>query len=113
MGKSPITSHVLDTATGKPAQGVSALLELYTENTWKELAQGVTNEDGRIADLLPTTHALKKGVYRLTFNTALYRKEMPSFYPYVPIVFEIQNPEQHYHIPLLLSPYGYTTYRGS
>ena len=108
---SPITTHILDTAQGKPASGVKATLSMQQQDgSWKELAGGVTNSDGRIADLLPEGK-LDKGTYQMTFEVGEYQQE--SFYPYVSIVFQIQHPEQHYHIPLLLSPYGYTTYRGS
>lgn len=110
---SPITSHVLDTALGKPAKGISAVLEFFDGKNWKEIGRGITNDDGRIRDLLPEQNTLKKGIYRLTFDTATYRKETPGFYPYIPIVFEIQQTNQHYHVPLLLSPFGYSTYRGS
>ena len=116
--KSPITTHVLDTAHGHPAQGVGATLEFFENGEWIVLAQGTTNNDGRIMDLLPADKPVQKGVYRLTFDTRAYIDQFSSngnkgFYPYVPIVFEIERPDQHYHVPLLLSPYGYSTYRGS
>ena len=77
---------------------------------WEEIGKGVTNQDGRIGDLLPEHHTLAKGIYKMTFKTGEYQK---GFYPEVPVIFEITEPGQHYHIPLLLSPYGYSTYRGS
>ena len=113
---SPITSHVLDTAKGCPAKGVNAVLELYQPNQhYKKLANSVTNADGRIPDLLPIDTVLDAGVYRLTFDTAAYfaASGAEGFYPSVSVMFEIRNPAEHYHIPLLLSPYGYSTYRGS
>ena len=114
--RSPITTHVLDTARGKPADGIMVVLE-YWENgdTWKVLGKGKTNADGRVADLLPPEHKLAKGVYRLMFDTGTYLHncEVPYFYPCIPIMFEVREPEQHYHVPLLLSPFGYATYRGS
>ena len=108
---SPITTHVLDTAQGKPAPGVNIKLFYETEPLqWLVLGEGQTNSDGRLPSLLPDDHALAKGRYKMTFNTGGYQK---GFYPYVDVVFEITETGQHYHIPLLLSPYGYSTYRGS
>jgi 5-hydroxyisourate hydrolase len=113
---SPITTHVLDTARGKPAVAVKAILETYAEsNEWKELGRGETNTDGRITDLLRDDSRLAPGTYRLTFLTAAYFRSVGAegFYPSVCVVFELREPLSHYHIPLLLSPYGYSTYRGS
>ena len=116
MKRSPITTHVLDTATGSPASGVP--LRLYIENAtdrWTILATGITNDDGRVGDLLPVDHVLETGRYRMRFNTAEYfaQNQTTGFYPYVDVVFEIRDTTPHYHIPLLLSPFGYSTYRGS
>jgi 5-hydroxyisourate hydrolase len=114
--KSPITTHVLDTALGKPASGVRATLEIQSGlNQWKELGSSMTNEDGRAADLLSPNFKLERGLYRMTFDTASYFRQsgVNGFYPFVQIVFEIRDPATHYHVPLLLSPYGYSTYRGS
>jgi 5-hydroxyisourate hydrolase len=105
--KSPITSHILNTALGKPAEGIHATLEFFESHTWKKIGEGTTNSDGRINDLLPSAHALLKGTYRINF------KIQTQFYPEVPIVFKIDHPNEHYHIPLLISPFGYSTYRGS
>jgi 5-hydroxyisourate hydrolase len=112
---SAITTHVLDTSKGRPADGITAILEFQTADGWTELARGSTNTDGRIPDLLPNERKIDSGVYRLTFETGLYleRNHTAGFYPYVSIVFEIKESEQHYHIPLLLSPFGYSTYKGS
>ena len=107
---SAITTHVLDTSKGRPANGITAILEFKTAEGWSELARGSTNADGRISDLLPKETKINPGVYRLTFEVGSY---LQGFYPYVPIVFEIRDPAQRYHIPLLLSPFGYSTYRGS
>ena len=110
---SPITTHVLDTALGKPAAGIPVSLHLQLDGTWRELARGLTNQDGRITDLLQDPK-LKPGKYRLTFDTAAYLGTTGKpFFPEVEVVFEIRDPDQHYHVPLLLSPYGYSTYRGS
>lgn len=108
---SPITTHVLDTALGKPAAGIHIKLSYQVnEAEWLVLSEGETNADGRITNLLPENHTLAKGIYRMHFHTGGYT---PCFYPQVDVVFEIAEPGQHYHIPLLLSPYGYSTYRGS
>ncbi len=113
---SPITTHVLDTAQGKPAKEITAVLAFQGQNNaWQELGSGKTNQDGRITDLLSDVHSLQKGLYKITFETADYFRDCgkKGFYPSVQILFEIEDPNQHYHIPLLLSPFGYTTYRGS
>ncbi len=112
---SGITTHVLDTSRGRPAAGISVILEIKAEGGWQKLGSGTTNNDGRIADLLSKDHQLAAGIYRLTFETGQYFSSVGAsgFYPYVPIVFEIKDPDQHYHVPLLLNPYGYSTYRGS
>ena len=110
---SPITTHVLDTARGKPAVGIPVSLHIQSDGIWKELAGGITNQDGRITDLLRES-TLKPGRYRLTFETGKYLAQSGKpFFPEVEIVFEVHDPAQHYHVPLLLSPYGYSTYRGS
>ena len=114
--RSPITTHVLDTARGVPAAGLPITLEKRSEtDQWEVIARGTTNGDGRIADLLPETYELTRGFYRMVFNTGAYFRmlALDAFYPSVPVIFEIQEPAQHYHVPLLLSPYGYSTYRGS
>lgn len=113
--KSPITTHVLDTSLGKPASGVAAILERLEAGVWCVLGKGVTDADGRITDLLPPEHTLQSGTYRLTFATSEYFRAcgVTGFYPSVPIVFEIHDLSQHYHVPLLVNPFGYSTYRGS
>jgi len=112
---SAITTHVLDTSRGKPAGGVPVSLEVRTEDgAWKTLDKRATDADGRAKMLAEETHA-PRGVYRLSFDTAAYFQalNLEGFYPEVRIVFEVRDPSQHYHVPLLLSRYGYTTYRGS
>lgn len=113
--RSPITTHVLDTALGKPAAGVPISLAYEQPNGFVELAAGVTNDDGRIADLLPAGHVLAPGRYRMRFELSAYARTTGQgcFYPYAEVVFELAGPGEHYHIPLLWSPYGYSTYRGS
>lgn len=114
--KSTITTHVLDTTRGTPVSALKVILEMYTEaKDWKELARGETDTDGRSMDLFQENAKLSPGIYRLTFLTAAYFKSvgLDGFYPYIHVVFELKEPITHYHVPLLLSPYGYSTYRGS
>ncbi|KAI8816394.1 uncharacterized protein EV422DRAFT_501311 [Fimicolochytrium jonesii] len=125
--KSPITTHVLDTTHGVAARGVKVRLEQLSQTassssqSWEVLADGETNEDGRCTTLLPGTaadgpHQLRPGVYRLEFHVKEYfeKLERSSFFPFVHVVFEVpEDPNPHYHIPLLLSPYSYSTYRGT
>ena len=111
---SGISTHVLDTAKGLPAQGVRVLLERRSlEGEWVEVSKGVTDENGRVARLLGGGEALQAASYRLIFSTGDYFKPQVCFYPEVAVLFEVRDPSAHHHIPLLLSPYGYTTYRGS
>ena len=112
---SPITSHVLDTALGKPAADLGLRLERQeSDGSWQLLAERRTNRDGRVPDLL-AEGSLQPGRHRLTFDTGAYliATAQPVFYPVVEVVFEVRSEADHYHIPLLLSPYGYSTYRGS
>lgn len=104
-----LSTHVLNAVTGRPAAGVSVRLEARGTAGWTRLEDRITNEDGRIADLAPD---LTAGVYRLTFDVE-HTFDVPSFYPEVGITFRVLDPAQHYHVPLLLSPYAYSTYRGS
>jgi len=112
---SQITSHVLDTSSGKPAANMPLRLCQWLDGQWQLLAQGNTNDDGRCSGLLADDFALLPGRYRMFFDTSSYFQQQgqQGFYPYVEVVFELQQVHQHYHIPLLLSPYGYSTYRGS
>lgn len=112
---SAITTHVLDTSSGRPAEGVPVTLEVEAAGGWKLLGKGVTNADGRIGDLLAKEYRLARGVHRLIFDTGSYfmAHEVVSFYPEVVVTFRILDPKQHYHVPLLLNPFGYSTYRGS
>jgi len=114
--KNLITTHVLDTSIGKPAEGIVVVLEtLSGDGSWRNLGSGRTNVDGRIHELVPPEKSLSEGTYRLKFDTEEYfrKKGVQSFYPQVLIVFEISDSKSHYHVPLLLSPFGYSTYRGS
>ena len=109
-----ISTHVLDTARGRPAEGVEAVLEHLDDEGGREIGHGRTDADGRIRDLLGGA-PLHPGVYRLTFDTGSYfgGRGEDAFYPEVAIVFAVRDAEQHHHVPLLLSPFGYSTYRGS
>lgn len=111
--KSPITTHVLDTSAGKPARGITVVLERAAEGVWRELGRGSTNDDGRVADLLPAESSLAAGTYRLVFHVAGYFGGRDSFYSTITVEFDVKDPAGHYHVPLLLSPFGYATYRGS
>jgi len=113
---SAITTHVLDTAAGRPAAGVPITLEIEEGGAWRTLGHGATDRDGRLRDLLPDGVRPAPGRYRLTFDTAAYFAACGAdsfFYPAVQILFRIVRPEEHHHVPLLLSPFGFSTYRGS
>ena len=112
---SGITTHVLDTALGRPAAGIKVSLEALSPTGWTQVAWGKTDDGGRVRELLPTGYAVEKRRYRLVFDVGPYfaEREEIAFYPVVIVVFEIEDPSQHYHVPLLLSPFGYSTYRGN
>lgn len=112
---SAITTHVLDVARGRPARDVRVVLSHEGEEGWRQIAYGVTDRDGRAGELLADDHELASGTYRLRFETGAYMERCGArtFYPYAEIVFTVGDPEEHFHVPLLLSPFGYSTYRGS
>jgi 5-hydroxyisourate hydrolase len=112
-----ITTHILDTALGKPAAGVAVVLEKRDSadaTGWRAVGQGKTDSDGRLRSLTAENAPTGAGTYRLTFDTGAYFKGLgtATFHPRVVIEFETTG-DAHYHVPLLVSPYGYTTYRGS
>jgi 5-hydroxyisourate hydrolase len=109
--KSQITTHILDTSTGKPASGVNVSLFYQGQS----LASSQTNDDGRILQWLPTDHVVQAGVYQIVFEVGDWMKSQnrACFYPSVKIDFEIIATNEHYHVPLLINPFGYSTYRGS
>ena len=110
-----ISSHVLDTSRGKPAAGVHVTLEHKdARGHWVKVGEADTDHDGRVRSAVPAHHRVELGVYRLTFDTGAYAREQlaETFFPEVSIVFEIKE-ATHHHVPLLLSHYGYSTYRGS
>lgn len=113
MSRSRVTTHVLDAVSGRPAVGVAAQLHEEGGDGWIAIAGGSTDEDGRIADFGPVD--LEAGTYRIIFDTGAYFRAAgtTAFYPEVVLSFTIDDPSAHYHVPLLLSPYAYSTYRGS
>jgi len=116
MHKSSITSHVLDLSRGRPAPGLSIFLDREApDGIWTEIGQGTTNAVGRASNLLSVDQPLIPGVYRLRFATGAYflSQGIMGFYPEIQVVIQIDEPDRHYHIPLMLSPFGYTTYRGN
>ncbi len=113
---SRISTHVLDTARGKAAAGVPVRLERQdSSGKWVRVGSAQTDQDGRCSELLPGGETLREGIYRLAFDTDSYFAawNQQGLYPVVEITFRVRNGESHFHIPLLLSPNGYTTYRGS
>lgn len=112
---SAITTHILDVSKGSPARSVPVVLERQTAAGWEIVGAGETDEDGRLRDLLGSEAILQAGNYRLTFDTEIYfaRQQIEGFYPQVTVAFIVRDAAQHFHVPLLLSPFGYSTYRGS
>ena len=113
---SGISTHVLDTSAGRPAAGVRVTLaRRAADDSWTAIPQAETDGDGRVGSLLPEGEPLSAGTYRVRFETGDYfsGEGRGTFHPFVEIVFSVADPGEHYHVPLLLSPYGYTTYRGS
>jgi 5-hydroxyisourate hydrolase len=111
--RSRVTTHVLDASSGRPAADIEVTLERQADPDWQWVASGRTDADGRIAELGPVD--LDPGVYRVSFAVAAYfaARQLQTFYPEVVILFTLDDADEHYHVPLLLSPYAYSTYRGS
>jgi 5-hydroxyisourate hydrolase len=111
---SPITTHVLDTTRGKPAAGVAITLEKKGDHGFAVVGRGATDADGRLRDLMPEG-ALTAGTFRITFDVGAYHAALgvEGFYPEASVTFVVRDPKAHYHVPLLLNPFGYATYRGS
>ena len=109
-----ISTHVLDISRGRPAAEVPVTLEKKNGQAYASIFAGNTDGDGRVKNLVPEGH-LEAGLYRLTFATGVYfrTQDVEAFYPEATVVFEVRDAEAHYHVPLLLSPFGYSTYRGS
>ena len=113
--KSPITTHILDTSAGRPATGVPVSLWRRHDDSFASMGQGETDSDGRIASGLIDSSEFRPGQYQLRFETAAYFSAagVDSFYPRVIIDFLVSAEDEHYHVPLLIAPFGYSTYRGS
>jgi 5-hydroxyisourate hydrolase len=110
-----ITTHVLDTACGCPAAGVTVILELRHQSEWIPIGRGTTDHNGRLMDLTEEKHPLGPGTYRLTFDTGTYHRDQgvaSPFFPAIKIVFNVASTGEDVHVPLLVSPFGYSTYRG-
>jgi 5-hydroxyisourate hydrolase len=109
-----ITTHVLDLASGSPARGVSVKLEVERTGGWMAVGEGVTDENGRLAALADGAQSAP-GTYRLTFDLARYHREhgLEPFFPDATVTFNVRDASGRYHVPLLISPFGYSTYRGS
>lgn len=113
---SAITTHVLDTSRGRPADGVRVSLEqIDGKDRWHAVGHGTTDGNGRLRTLMPDSAQAVPGTYRLLFDTGSYYAQLGlrSFFPLVTVTFEVSDATDHYHVPLLLSPFGYSTYRGS
>ncbi len=111
-----VTTHVLDISAGRPAVGVRVALEAPDgDGGWRRLGEGATGGDGRLSGLVPADRRLAVGAHRLVFDTGAWFADqgVDAFYPEVSVVFEVADPTQHFHVPLLLSAFGYSTYRGS
>ena len=111
---SAITTHVLDTSLGHPSAGIRVELHRKSGEGWKLIGHGQTDTNGRCGDLMGN-ELPEPGTYRLLFHATEYFREQnaKTFYSEIPVIFEVSDPNQHYHVPLLISPFGYSTYRGS
>ncbi|MBV0933810.1 hydroxyisourate hydrolase [Marinobacterium weihaiense] len=111
----PLSVHVLNLEDGLPSPDVTVTLEQKGANGWESLNSGITNENGRITALFPEGQSLETGTYRVTFETGDWfeKHDSDTFFPEIPVIFNVDGDVEHYHIPLLLSPYGFSTYRGN
>ena len=111
----PLSVHILDLQSGQPTAGVGVTLEARDGQQWRALGQAVTDAQGRVRAMYPAGKPLTAGAYRIVFKTGEHyaRLRQPTFFDEIPVEFKVENTSQHYHIPLLLSPYGYSTYRGN
>lgn len=115
QAKNPLSVHILNQQTGLPSAGVAVTLEHKEGDLWVNLSTGVTDNDGRIPALYPQGQSMALGDYKVTFKTGEYfsKLKQETFFPEIPVVFHVIKANQHLHVPLLLSQYGYSTYRGS
>ncbi|ECF2367444.1 TPA: hydroxyisourate hydrolase [Salmonella enterica] len=113
--KNPVSVHVLNLKTGLPSEGVTVVLEKKEGDRWVKLNSAVTSQDGRINALYPSSQKINPGDYRVTFETGKYysARNEETFFPEIPVIIHVPKAGEHYHVPLLLSQYGYSTYRGS
>lgn len=111
----PLSVHVLNTSTGLPSADVAVTLDQKVDGQWRPLAHAATDAQGRVRALYPAQQPMQSGVYRVTFNTVEWFKQRgeQTFFPEASVVFQVDGTVPHYHIPLLISPYGYATYRGN
>ena len=111
----PLSVHILDLQSGQPTAGVNVTLEARDGQQWRTLGQATTDAQGRVRALYPEGKQMTAGAYRIVFKTGEHyaRLRQPTFFDQIPVEFKVDNTAQHYHIPLLLSPYGYSTYRGN
>jgi len=111
----PLSVHVLDLQSGKPTAGIAVTLEARAGDGWRELAAATTDAQGRVKALFPAGQAMAAGDYRIVFGTGEYYRQhgQPTFFPRIPVEIHVDDPAQHTHVPLLLSPFGYSTYRGN
>lgn len=115
MAQNPLSVHVLNLENGLPSSNVSVTLEEQKNGQWVKISEAKTNEQGRITELFPENKAFQSTIYKVTFKTGDWFKanNQKTFFPEVPVIFQVDGSVKHYHIPLLLSPYGYSTYRGN
>lgn len=111
----PLSVHVLNIQSGQPSPGVEVHLEQHTDTGWTTLSTATTDASGRVSALYPEDERFTSGRYRVTFETGDWfaERDTATFFPEIPVPFEVADTDQHYHVPLLLSPYGYSTYRGN
>lgn len=111
----PLSVHVLDLQSGQPSPGVTVDLERKSGAGWEMLGSAVTDSQGRVREFFPASARWERGDYRVVFRTGTFyaQQKQASFFPEIPVIFRVEDTQQHYHIPLLLSPFGYSTYRGN
>ncbi|MHA3061556.1 hydroxyisourate hydrolase [Acinetobacter sp. ANC 4636] len=115
MAQNPLSVHVLNLENGLPSSDVTVTLEEQKNGKWIKISEAKTNEQGRVTALFPENKTLDNAIYKVTFKTGDWFKKnkQNTFFPEVPVIFQADGSVKHYHIPLLLSPYGYSTYRGN
>ena len=114
-GANPLSVHVLDLQTGQPSPGITVALERKKGTAWEPLGTAVTDAQGRVREFFPADASWAAGDYRVVFRTGEFyaRQQQPTFFPEIPVIFRVVDEKAHYHVPLLLSPFGFSTYRGN